>query len=265
MTNKLITNYKAEINKKKVNLDFYGNFWEKIESFDDEVQSVFSVKNTFTKLLQDLDFKDKIVSDFGCGVGNAIPYLINAKQIHAIDTSPNLISKAKERFAHYNHISYIQQSMATVKVDKSDISLAINSIWPRTFEEFDIFFENIVKQTKKDGKILMVLPSLEARTFSFQLDFIYLKKDKKVATKEALDIVYDYQASSHFNAMGYLTSNSNVVQKHWLKEEILFRLESYAFKNVNISKLELDWEKQVHSPHMKDYPKFWFWLVEIEK
>jgi len=246
-------------------LDFYGESWEKIGNFDDEIISVFTVVNLLTKLLLNIDFEQKIVADYGCGIGNALPYLLKAKQIYAIDTSCNLLSKAKESFKENENITFRQHSIATVKTKKADISLAINSLWPRTFEEFDILFDNIVKNTKEDGKIFLVLPSLEARTLFFQFDFVYLKQDKCVQTIKALETVNNNQAASHFNALGYLTSNTNMVQKHWLKEEIFFRLKRYDFYNIKISKLELEWDKQVHMPHMKNYPKIWFWLIEIDK
>jgi len=248
-----------------IDLDLYGNSWEKIEDFDDEIVSVFAVENSFTKLLKSIDFEQKIVADYGCGVGNALPYLLKAKKIYAIDLSPNLLTKAKECFRGSANITFKRQSIAVAKTKKSDISLAINSIWPRTFEEFDILFGNIVKNTKENGTIFLVLPSLESRTLSYQFDFVHLKQDKCIQTIEALEEVNNYQASSHFNALGYFTSNTNMIQKHWLKEEILFRLKRYNFQTINISKLELDWDKQVHAPHMKKYPNLWFWVAEIKR
>lgn len=55
------------------------------------------------KQLSQRDFKANSVIDFGCGVGNSLPYLselIGSKRIAGIDISADSISMARQRFAN---------------------------------------------------------------------------------------------------------------------------------------------------------------------
>ncbi|MEA2017894.1 MAG: hypothetical protein U9N59_05555 [Campylobacterota bacterium] len=70
---------------------------------------------------------------------------------------------------------------------------------------------------------------------------------------------------SNYSPLGYFLTDINLIQKHWLNEEIKFRLNKYNFKKINIEKLELDWKKQIIGfENFKNYPKLWFWIVKIK-
>ncbi len=240
-------------------------YWEKIENYEKEIISVFEIKNSLTKYLKSIKNKDKKeIGDFGCGVGNAIPYLKDFKKIYEIDFSQNMLKLAEKKYSKNKNIEFIKGDNKTTKINPIDIILAVSSVMPKNYSEFDIIIENFLKNLKKNGEIILVLPSFESITLLYHLKSDFLFKQGKTPT-EIQQILTQMQINQNYSPFGYFITDINLIQKHWLKEEIELRLLKYNFKKIQIEKLELDWEKQIRNlKEYKNYPKLWFWFVKIK-
>ncbi len=240
-------------------------YWEKLENYEKNIISVFAVKNNLTKYLKNIkNKKNKEIIDFGCGFGYAIHFIKDFKIIYAVDFSENMLNKAKEINRDYKNVNFIKGNLKTTFIKKVDVILAVSSVMPKNYNEFDVIIKNFLKNLKENGEIILVLPSFESATFFYHLRADYLFKQNKKAS-EIQEFIKKAQINENYMPLGYLITKINLIQKHWLREEILFRLSKYNFKDVKIEKLELDWEKQiVNYKHFKNYPKLWFWLVKIK-
>jgi hypothetical protein len=113
---------------------------------------------------------------------------------------------------------------------------------PKNLKEFYEIIDNIIYNTKKNGIVLITLPSLESKTFSYILYADYLYKSGN-STDTIYKKVIEAEKKDNFNSFGYLFSNDELIQKHWLKEEILFRLSKYNFKSIKIKKIRIRLDK----------------------
>jgi len=239
------------------------DFWEKeLTDYDNQVISVFSSENVLTRELNNIkDKKSKTVADYGCGVGNSFRFLTEFKRAYAIDFSENMLKRAEEKKT--DNIILILDNMKTVKLpEKTDIGLAVSSIMPKSIQEFYEIVDNILANTKDDGELFFVVPSFESRVLYYILYADYMQKEG-METNRIYKKIIEAEINENFNSFGYFLSKGMLVQKHWLKEEILMRLCRYGFKSIEIEKLELDWAKQIKLKEYENYPKLWFWFLKI--
>jgi len=239
------------------------DFWEQIENYDETIISVFKVQNHLTKLLKNYPMKkEKEIIDFGCGMGNAIPYIADFKKVYAIDFSENMLSKAKNSHGDKGNIEFIKGDLMTTKVSPVDVILAASSIWPQSTGEFNCIIENLTANLKPNGEMIMVLPSFEAKILLYQLKIDQLASIG-TSVEDMKSVLLQTQIATNFNPLGYLkVIDSPLIQKQWLKEEILYRLKPFNFKTIKISKLDLEWGTQVFKhPELESYPRLWFWQV----
>lgn len=240
-------------------------YWDNVKDYHAEITAVFAVRNKLTKCLENIPNKSEMmVADFGCGCGDAIPYLQDFKKIYAIDFSDNMLNQTKQNYGHLDNISFIQDDLKKLKFcEKCDCGLAASSIFPDNYEEFDDILQGMLRNIKSGGTLIMTLASFEALTLLYQ--FRAHKWSDSIGYAKALEHVTNTIQKTCYNPFGYITTQTGTVQKYWLKDEIEFRLHPYKLKNIKLEKLEMDWDIQMKDKAMLDYPKFWLWLLVVEK
>lgn len=242
-------------------------FWENIKEYDKEIVSVFAKKenNMIIKEIKKIkNKKDKIVLDLGCGAGNSFEYLKKFKEIHAVDFSTNMLNLAQEK--KEKNIYFYKQNLLELNInEKFNIIFAIMSIFPQNFNEFKIIIENIKKQLKTNGTIYLVVQSIESATLYFQIIGENLFK-KGLKPQEIIDKINNETKIRNYHPFGYFKTNKIMIQKHWLKEEIIYRLEKeHQLKVEFIKKLELDWTKQFKYSEKQSEMNLWYWFLKINK
>lgn len=243
-------------------------FWDGFDgNYEETVISVFENRNELIKLLECMPNKnEKTIADFGCGVGNAVPYLLEFRKIYQIDFSENMLLKSKTRHECLENIEFLLGDNESTKLkEKVDVIIGINSVFPLRYEDFNIAIKNFIENTKENGEIILVMASFEFHTFRYHLDADYLfsKKENPMAVKNYL---LGKQRSENYNPFGNVISPFKTIQKKWLKEEILFRLRGFNFSSVKIQKLKLTWNsRQYKNLDFTCYPRPWQWLVKIKK
>lgn len=242
-------------------------FWNNVKDYNKEIVSVFveEKNNKLIEMLNEIKDKDKkIIADFGCGIGNSFKYINKFKKIYAIDFSKNMLEFASNNKYKKENFNLIHSEISNIELDeKVDVSLSIMSLFPNNFQEFEKTIINFKKNTKKGGEIILVISSLESRLFSFQIKSDYLFNQGVNFREIQTDVLNEFK-ESNFTPFGYLKTNSNNIQKHWLKEEIIFNLNKLNLNEVEVTKLELDWKTQIKFKELKNYPKLWYWIVKIK-
>ena len=100
-------------------------------------------RNLFLKLIDKIDYKDKVIFEVGCGPGGNLKYLYNkgCKNLFGVDISSKMIALAKEQLKNTN-----------VSVQKNDgINIPFSEI------SFNIIFTSTVLQHNTDEEILKKL------------------------------------------------------------------------------------------------------------
>ncbi len=237
-------------------------FWENLKNYNNQILSVFIENNILVEEIKKIKKKkEKIINDFGCGSGNSFQILKDFKKINAIDYSKNMLEFAKKQKT--GNEEFILSEIETLKLkEKADVSIAISSIIPNNLNDFYLKINNILNNTKKNGTLLLTFSSFESRIFSYQLDADFMFK-QNINPVEIFQTIKNIEIKENFNTLGYMYSNSGLIQKQWLKEELLFRFEKYKFKKITIKKLEFNWETQIKKKEYSNYPKLWMWFVKI--
>lgn len=236
-------------------------FWENIEDYEREINSIFSGDNDLTKSFAAIPAPTKkTVADFGCGPGNALKYFNRFKQVFAVDFSPNMLNQARSNNHAQGNIEYFRDDIKLVRLpEKVNLSISVNSIFPHSYHEFDDFFKNILFNTEEGGMILLLLPSFESYTFHLQM--LAVKRfseepDPKFVSQELAAIFEQL----NYTPQGFILSDLNRVQKKWLKEEVEFRLSLYGLQRVSVAKMAYHTENTAIPNH-----KRWYWMVTIIK
>lgn len=240
-------------------------FWENVKNYDKEINSIFKGKSNLKKIINEIKNKNKkIIADFGCGIGNSLELIKDFKKIYAIDFSENMLKQAKNKNKKIKNIKYIKNNLNNCQLpEKVDYALAINAIFPKNFAEFDIYFENILNNVKKNGKLILLLASFEAYTFLLQMiakQKFETNKNPQIVINEINEIV----SKHNYSPFGYIISDSNRIEKKWLKEEIEFRLSKYNLKKTKITKLEISFPNDNLKKEIPEL-KRWYWLIKIKK
>ena len=239
------------------------DFWNSIKNYDNEINSIFTSNSILIKKLKKINFKNKKIADFGCGIGNCFKYIKEAEIIYAIDFSKNMLTQAKSKNKNIENVSYILSNIKNCKLPKKiDIALSINSIFPQNYNEFDEFIKNILKNTKKNGEIIILLPSFESYTFYLQM-LAKLKFENNNNPIQVLEEMNNIFQNTNYSPFGYINIKNKIIQKKWLKEEIEFRLNHYNFKNLEIKKLKIELKNDELKKKIPEYQR-WYWLLEIK-
>lgn len=240
------------------------SFWAEVADYDAQIRSIFATRNIITDALGNFpDAHEKVACDLGCGVGNSFQYLRNFRTVYAVDYSENMLSQAAER--KKTNVSLIKARIEDVALpEPCDLTLALASVMPESNDHFHVMMDNIIRNTAPDGTIMLYVPSLESRTFAFQKHVDILMAEGR-SQEEVATIIRDDIQRYQFNPLGYMLTDSGLLQKQWLEEEIRYRLAQYNFTDIRIEKFKLDWIKQVKLPHLAHMPRHWNWFVTITR
>ncbi len=243
------------------------DFWNQItsdENYTLAAKSIFEEKNEVARILNNIPFQEnKIIADIGCGVGKAFSFLKNFKQIFAVDFSQNMLNIAESKYSTYENIVYLKQNILHLKLpEKADVILSACSVMPKNDQEFECYINKIKANLKSAGKLILVMPSFESETLSytFYKDRMYSLQINPKVIETNMD---NLSKTKHYSPSGYFNIGG-LIQKHWVKEEIEYKLREFNFKSIEISKLHIDWKLQIKKGYMEKYPKLWFWLLLIE-
>lgn len=241
------------------------DFWEQLDCYESNIVSVFKVRNRLTDLLENYPGRgNKEMIDFGCGPGNAIPFLDGFKKVYAVDFSENMLGKARERFASKEWIEFIHGDLLHTHIKAVDVILAVSSVMPLSPDAFGEIIRNFLSNLKEGGEIIMVLPSFESNTFLHQLVFDHMAS-RGASDEELRNTIIRRQIDDNYSPLGYIRTTTGMIQKHWLKEEIEYRLNPFGFQSVGIEKLELEWGAQyLNYDELNSYPEQWYWMVRIK-
>lgn len=247
------------------------SYWNRMgKNYRDEIFSVSESDKckVIEKQLKKFSGRNKIVADFGCGIGGFLPMLSkHFRKVYAIDFSKSCLQKAKSLNEHLDNVSFHCADLTAGKLSlpKVDFILCVNAVITSSLTKRAGILKNIAAHLTKGGYLFLVVPSLESILFA---NFRLIDWNLRDGMSPAAAVVSDFDKTTLFPAHLHqgIVEIDRVPTKHYLKEELTAILEDLRFKTRLISKVEYGWDAEFNSPPawMKSpYP--WDWLVVAKK
>jgi 2-polyprenyl-3-methyl-5-hydroxy-6-metoxy-1,4-benzoquinol methylase len=243
-------------------------YWEKIApGYNDEIFDVLhnDKKALIRSAIKKIASPGKTVIDAGCAIGKWLPVLSPAfKKVIAADISAKNLAIAKKNYPHYNNVEYVRADMSShkIKLPKADVVICINAILTDSLKKRKAFFHNLSSCLKKDGHLILVIPSLESWLLTRIIQNQW-KIDKKLFVEKLSgpEAIKRYKNIQQGN-----TEIDNVATKHYLKEELLLLLTHESFEVQGIKKIAYNWKTEfLNPPEWLQTPGPWDWMIVAKK
>ncbi|MBK8500154.1 MAG: class I SAM-dependent methyltransferase [Flavobacteriales bacterium] len=142
--------------------------WDKVaDSFEQEIFNVPAndTKGIILDWVERLAVPEAVATDLGCGVGRTLPMLAERyAKVYAVDVSSQCLEVAAKANTAHDNIEYVH---ADVSEDKNsypatDVVLCINTWLNASLEIRTGLVDRTLRGVKKDGHLLLVVPSLNS-------------------------------------------------------------------------------------------------------
>ena len=243
-------------------------YWEKMApSYNEEI---FDVLQQDRKALIKKEIKKHAdpthkVIDIGCAIGKWFPVLSpQFKKVVALDISAENLRIAKEMYPGFGNIDYCRGDMSNprIKLPRCEMGICINAILTPESKDRIIFFRNLSRCIKKEGILIITVPSLESfllskiiqQEFSIDASLFPTLKNKKKGLQNWNKIL---------RGVGDI---DQVPHKHFLGEELELLLERSGFQTIKRQKIEYNWNTEFHKPpRWLQSPRPWDWMIVVRK
>jgi SAM-dependent methyltransferase len=243
-------------------------YWEKIApDYDDEIFDVLhnDRKAIILSAIKKIASSSKKVIDAGCAVGKWLPVLSPAfKKVYAADISATNLAIAEKNYPGYTNVQYLRIDMSArnIKLPACDAAVCINAILTDSLKKRTAFFHNLSSCLKKNGHLILVVPSLEswllARIIQNKWKIDGKLFEEKLSGKEAIK---RYRNIRQGNA-----EIDNVATKHYLREELMLLLSQEGFLTEDCKKIEYSWNTEfIKPPQWLREPYPWDWMILARK
>jgi len=243
------------------------NYWEKIApEYNTEIFDVLKNdrKRVIVSAVEKFASKENTVIDIGCAIGKWLPVLSPVfKKVYAIDISQENLDISKKLYPEYTNIEYSRADMSNprAKFKACDFAICINAILTDSLKKRNIFFSNLKKTVKKNGRIIIVIPSLESSMLTSII------RQRWNPDKDAGSVFSKSKKNNQFKNL--LQGNfeiDKVPTKHYLREELDMLLKNEGFIAEEFHKIEYDWKTEfLKPPKWLKEPRPWDWMVLAKK
>ena len=238
-------------------------YWEKIApAYNEEIFDVLKNdgKGIIVSAIKKVAAKNKTVIDIGCAIGKWLAVLSPAfKKVHAVDISAENLEIAKKLYLEFTNVEYgrIDMSDPKAKMPLCDVGICINAILTDSLKKRNVFFTNLKKCIKRNGYLILVIPSLESSMLTSII------RQRWNPDKDASDAINKKKSSLQLkNILQGNAEIDSVPTKHYLKEELQLLLRNEGFITADFQKIEYEWNTEfLKPPKWLKEPKPWDWMV----
>ncbi len=196
-----------------------------------------------------------VAIDFGCGIGRALPLLARSfDRVIAVDGSGACLERARAKTRRFGAIEFALADLARARLalPKADVALCINVALTPSARDRTRILENVARNLKRGGRLLLVVPALES--------------DLLVRRRLAAWTGRGIREKKGERVVDGIVDAGNVLTKHWTREEILLAAEDLSCRVISIERVEYGWSTElVHPPRSFREPCPWDWLGVLEK
>jgi len=253
-------------------MDERRQFWENLEGYDGAIFSLAHRPGTkaILEALEILNPSGKVVADLGCGPGNFLSYLKDARIVYAVDWAENMLSQARKQGG--GNVRYLKQVMAELDLpEPADLLLSLNSIMPETHGQALTLLNRLLAAVKPGGDMLIVVPALDSRLYVANLLHFHEAREGLEAENRSFDARRSEFLNHYNNPLGYVKDMTGISTKHWLAEEFeaVLRLciEEAQRPGAEIScfRVDINWQDSTSpAPWMDDVSPPWCWGFKVK-
>ena len=213
--------------------------------------------------------KRKSVIDIGTGIGNLIPFLSKEfKEVVGVDISPKMIELAKKKTEAFDNIRLLVRDATNLKEfhNQFDVATAVNSILLPEVKMIEKMLSEVYSVLNDDGIFVAIFPSIDAILHRAVLEHeksIEEGDDEKTALEKTNKAIESDKCDFVRGTFKY----HDMVQKHYYRFELNYRLRKAGFKNIRLRKVFYPWEVYDDEEMMQfqGKPELWDWFVFAEK
>ena len=244
--------------------------WDKIaDRYEEEIISPFQegVINPLYDAIRAIPDRTTLTAiDLGCGTGPLLPFLSrNFKSVVAVDFSPRMIEKARERVDAKN-ISYHCSSLADLAPfhGQIDVAVSVNSILFPSSVVVNQMLTEIHRVLKPEGRFVAIFPAMEA--ILYRATLVFDREIEKVGDEvKALQSTKRILERRKFDFISATYDDNGQRQKFFYDFELSYRLRKAGFKNFRRKKVLYPWgEEAGSSEDFTGHPRLWDWFVEAQ-
>lgn len=244
-------------------------YWNRrSRDYDQEVLSSFHAdrRGVITRRLRQLAGPERVVTDFGCGVGKYVPTLSRRfRHVYAIDFAQKLLDAASERCHHLSNVRFLQGDLARTRfaIRKAHVGICQNVLISPERGQPQAILRNIRRHLVKDGELLLLVPSTESALYCNQRLVEWNRREGARGKAVTRDVEMPDNALTLLDGV---IEREGVPTRHYLREEAAGTLSEAGFHAEHIEKVEYDWDSEFQSPPawLSDpYP--WDWLIRARK
>lgn len=170
------------------------------------------INNTIKSLLVDFDFHDKIVLDFGCGIGSS-SFMFNPNNYIGIDYDFKRIDYARHLYPNYK-FKVLQGNILPFFNKCIDYILIIAVLHHISSQELSGYLQEFHRVLKPDGKIIVIEPCFFEKTHFNNWFMALFDKGKYIRSE------YDYLRM--FNNHYYEIETVKRLKKCFFYNELFF-------------------------------------------
>lgn len=247
------------------------NFWDTVANkFDDEIFNTLANdrNNIILNHINRFSSVDSTACDFGCGVGRYLPVLSQRfKSVCAVDISRKCLEVAQRDYASLDNVTFWRLDLSTnhSKLDKFDFAISINALLAPSLRKRRSSLETIAQHLKEGAHLVIVVPSLESALFSTSRLYEWRERTNN-GHKNGFAIKLGTRASRGLDVARGVLNLDGVLEKHYLKEELVVALQAAGFEVDDLEKVEYTWSAMFDKPPRwmrEPYP--WDWLATCRK
>jgi SAM-dependent methyltransferase len=238
-------------------------YWEKIApGYNEEIFDVLKndSKALIRSAIEQASSTRATVLDLGCAIGKWLPLLSPLfRKVLAVDISTRNLAIAKDTHPSLKNVEYIRADMSgKIKLPKADVVVCINAILSDSQKKRIAFFRQLASCLKKDGTLILVVPSLESWLLTRVVQHRW-QVDRKLFNEK---ISSAEGANRYKNIMQGNVEIDQVATKHYLREELYILLQEEGLTVTEAQKVEYNWDTEfVKPPEWLKKPGPWDWLV----
>lgn len=242
------------------------HYWNSLASdFENDVLEIadHDFRGVLKQQIKHISKGRSTAADLGCGPGSLLPLLCNQfKTVHAVDYAAELIKLARQRY-DYKNVEYHVHDLAGKKnlPFAAEVTLSVNALITHNDAMRQNMAKSLWRTTKKNGRCLVVVPSMESITHVYQAMVRCKKRDKMKHSRAvaAMNRIYQKEVLS---PVGGIVDIGGTPTKCYTREEIDLFLSDVGFDIEQISRVEYPWSEEIdHAPRWLKDPYPWDWLV----
>ncbi len=257
-------------------MEFRGDSWPNwtgcdrlAARYDDEVLSSFDsdLSGAIERCLDGLAGPDKTVLDLGCGVGKYLAGLAERfGRVVAVDHSEKLLEIARRDHGERRNVEIRRLDASdgrAVRGVRAHVVVCANVVIMADGELRDAILQVARKSMKRDGRLVLVVPSLESALLAQRRLAEWHERDGAEAPEE--DAEEEGLAPSKRTCRELLRGVvriGDVPTKHHLADELLLTLRRAGLDLEELDRVHYPWESEFgDAPHWMRDPYPWDWLA----